>query len=206
VGSRYVFFKARVCSWENDDLFPHWYAYCGGQVSPLQARGFFCWTGNYLSFGANEDVTFEGSCHDSNMFGSAHTAEDSRKEWFYFRTVVEEHSLDTPMPLAHACLRAGRARLASMPFLILFSVFYIKNMYYSESPAYYLFLLSCSINNTSGSPIFPVYIRQRSKWGWRDGSAVRALSALPQVLSSGPSNYEVAHNHLYWDLMPPSGM
>ena len=32
--------------------------------------------------------------------------------------------------------------------------------------------------------------------GWRDGSAVRTLAALPEVLSSIPSNHMVAHNHL----------
>jgi len=31
---------------------------------------------------------------------------------------------------------------------------------------------------------------------WRDGSVVRALTALPEVLSSIPSNHVVAHNHL----------
>jgi hypothetical protein len=29
-----------------------------------------------------------------------------------------------------------------------------------------------------------------------------ALTALPEVLSSIPSNHMVAHNHLSWDLMP----
>jgi hypothetical protein len=29
---------------------------------------------------------------------------------------------------------------------------------------------------------------------------------LPKVLSSVPSNHMVAHNHLYWNLMPTSGM
>jgi hypothetical protein len=33
-----------------------------------------------------------------------------------------------------------------------------------------------------------------------------ALTALPEVLSSIPSNHTVAHNHLYWDLIPSSGM
>jgi len=33
-------------------------------------------------------------------------------------------------------------------------------------------------------------------WSWRGGSAVRALTALPEVLSSIPSNHMVAHNHL----------
>ena len=44
-------------------------------------------------------------------------------------------------------------------------------------------------------------------WDWRDGLVVkRILSVLPEVLSSIPSNHMVAHNHLYWDLMPSSGV
>jgi hypothetical protein len=35
---------------------------------------------------------------------------------------------------------------------------------------------------------------------------VRALTALPEVLSSNPSNHMVTHNHLQWDWMPPSGV
>jgi hypothetical protein len=35
---------------------------------------------------------------------------------------------------------------------------------------------------------------------------LRALTALPEVLSSIPSNHMVAHNHLEWDLMPSSGV
>jgi hypothetical protein len=37
---------------------------------------------------------------------------------------------------------------------------------------------------------------------------LRALTALPDVLSSIPatSNHMVAHNHLYWDSMPSSGV
>jgi hypothetical protein len=35
---------------------------------------------------------------------------------------------------------------------------------------------------------------------------LRALAALPGVLSLIPSNHMVAHNHLYWDLMPSSGV
>jgi hypothetical protein len=31
---------------------------------------------------------------------------------------------------------------------------------------------------------------------WRDGSALPELTALPEVLSSNPSNHKVAHNHL----------
>jgi hypothetical protein len=35
---------------------------------------------------------------------------------------------------------------------------------------------------------------------------LRALAALPEVMSSIPSNHVVAHNHLSWDLTPPSGV
>jgi hypothetical protein len=35
---------------------------------------------------------------------------------------------------------------------------------------------------------------------------LRALTALPEVLSSSPSNHMVAHKHLSWDLMPSSGV
>jgi len=35
---------------------------------------------------------------------------------------------------------------------------------------------------------------------------LRALTALPEVLSSIPSNHMVAHNYLEWDLMPSSGV
>jgi hypothetical protein len=35
---------------------------------------------------------------------------------------------------------------------------------------------------------------------------LRALIALPEVLSSIPFNHMVAHNHLYCDLMPSSAV
>jgi hypothetical protein len=35
---------------------------------------------------------------------------------------------------------------------------------------------------------------------------LRALAALPEILSSIPSNHLVAHNRLYWVLVPSSGM
>jgi len=35
---------------------------------------------------------------------------------------------------------------------------------------------------------------------------LRALTALPEVPSSIPSNHMVAHNHLQWDLMPSPGV
>lgn len=40
-------------------------------------------------------------------------------------------------------------------------------------------------------------------WRWRDGSEVKKNS---EGLSSIPSNPRVAHNHLYRELMPSSGM
>jgi hypothetical protein len=35
---------------------------------------------------------------------------------------------------------------------------------------------------------------------------LRALSALSEVLSSIPNNHMVAHNQLYWELMPSSAI
>jgi len=35
---------------------------------------------------------------------------------------------------------------------------------------------------------------------------LKALTALPEVLSSIPSKHMVVHNHLQWDLMPSSGV
>jgi hypothetical protein len=35
---------------------------------------------------------------------------------------------------------------------------------------------------------------------------LRALTALPEVLSSIPSNHMVAHNHLEWNVMPSFGV
>ena len=35
---------------------------------------------------------------------------------------------------------------------------------------------------------------------------LRALTPLPEFLSSVPSNHMVTHNHLLWDLMLSSGM
>jgi hypothetical protein len=40
----------------------------------------------------------------------------------------------------------------------------------------------------------------------RAGAGEMALIALPEVLSSIPSNHMVAHNHLLWDSMPSSGV
>jgi hypothetical protein len=38
------------------------------------------------------------------------------------------------------------------------------------------------------------------------GGGLRALTVLPEVLSSIPSIHMVAHNHLEWDPMPSSGV
>jgi hypothetical protein len=35
---------------------------------------------------------------------------------------------------------------------------------------------------------------------------LRSLTSPPEVLSSIPSTYMVAHNYLYWDLIPSSGV
>jgi hypothetical protein len=35
---------------------------------------------------------------------------------------------------------------------------------------------------------------------------LRALTILPEILSSIPSKHMVAHNHLQWGLMPSSGV
>jgi hypothetical protein len=35
---------------------------------------------------------------------------------------------------------------------------------------------------------------------------IRALTVPLKVLSSIPSNHMVAHNHLYWDQIPSSGV
>ena len=46
------------------------------------------------------------------------------------------------------------------------------------------------------------------KWNLGAGEMaqwLRALTALPEVLSSIPSNCMVAHSHLQWGPMPPSG-
>ena len=43
-------------------------------------------------------------------------------------------------------------------------------------------------------------------WAGEMAHRVRALTTLPMVLSSNPSNHMVAHNHLWWDLTPSSGV
>jgi hypothetical protein len=48
----------------------------------------------------------------------------------------------------------------------------------------------------------------RNHWVWAGEIAqwLRALAALPEVLSSNPSSHMVAHNHLWCDLTPSSGV
>ena len=43
-------------------------------------------------------------------------------------------------------------------------------------------------------------------WAEEMAQQLRALTALPEVLSSIPSNRMVVHTYLYWDLMPSSGV
>jgi hypothetical protein len=47
--------------------------------------------------------------------------------------------------------------------------------------------------------MYDLRAREMAQW-------LRALTALPEILSSIPSNHMVAHNHLQWDLMPSSGV
>jgi hypothetical protein len=47
--------------------------------------------------------------------------------------------------------------------------------------------------------LFTLGAREMAQW-------LKALTALPKVLSSIPSNYMVTHNHCYWDPMPSSGV
>ena len=47
-------------------------------------------------------------------------------------------------------------------------------------------------------------IKTRVQWGVEIAQLLRELSALPEVLSSIPSNHMTAYNHLPWDLMMPS--
>ena len=39
-------------------------------------------------------------------------------------------------------------------------------------------------------------LKHQSYWDGETAQRVRALTALPEVLSSNPSNHMVAHNHL----------
>jgi hypothetical protein len=48
-------------------------------------------------------------------------------------------------------------------------------------------------------------IRKREKAG-EMAQQLRALTALPEVLSSIPSKHMVVHNHLKWDTMSSSGV
>jgi hypothetical protein len=51
-----------------------------------------------------------------------------------------------------------------------------------------------------------MYQELRSYRAGEMAQRLRALSALPEVLSSIPSNHMVAHNHLQWYVMPSSGV
>ena len=44
-------------------------------------------------------------------------------------------------------------------------------------------------------------IYKNLSWAGEMAQQLRALTALPEVLSSISSNHMVAHNHLFWDIM-----
>jgi hypothetical protein len=53
------------------------------------------------------------------------------------------------------------------------------------------------------------YKKEKGDMGWSVGAGkmihhLRGLAAFPEDLSSIPSNHMMAHNPLYWDLMPSS--
>jgi hypothetical protein len=56
----------------------------------------------------------------------------------------------------------------------------------------------------------PLFIKKKNKKKLQGAGEIaqrlRALTDLPKVLSSIPSNHMVAHNHLYGNLMPSSGV
>ena len=55
----------------------------------------------------------------------------------------------------------------------------------------------------SGASILPLEVCSRAG---EMAQRLRTLAALPKVLSSIPSSHMVAHNCLYWNLMPSSGV
>jgi hypothetical protein len=48
--------------------------------------------------------------------------------------------------------------------------------------------------------------QNKTSWAGEMTQWLRALTALPEVLSSIPSNHLVAPHHLQWDQMPSSGV
>ena len=55
-------------------------------------------------------------------------------------------------------------------------------------------------------PLFTGWVKSKYPGAGEMAQQSRALSTLPKVLSSNPSNHMVAHNHPQWDLMPSSGV
>jgi hypothetical protein len=49
-------------------------------------------------------------------------------------------------------------------------------------------------------------LKNQQNWAGEMAQWLRALMALPEVLSSIPSNHMVTHNHMWWDSMPTSDM
>jgi hypothetical protein len=67
---------------------------------------------------------------------------------------------------------------------------------------------SSGVSKDSGSVLIHKMNKKNlfKKWSRDMAQWLRALTALPEVLSSIPSNHTVAHNHLQWSLMPSSGV
>ena len=49
-------------------------------------------------------------------------------------------------------------------------------------------------------------LKKKARRAGEISQQLRILADFREVLSSIPSNHMVAHNHLYWNLMPFSGM
>jgi hypothetical protein len=49
-----------------------------------------------------------------------------------------------------------------------------------------------------------MYVKKHDEGLRKIAQHLRALTALPEVMISVPSNHTAAHNHLIWDPMPSS--
>jgi hypothetical protein len=71
-------------------------------------------------------------------------------------------------------------------------------------------LTNCLSTIHSTEPLFLEFTHEstrnvkRDHWAGEMAQWLRTLTALPEVLSSNPSNHVVAHNHLQYDMMSSS--
>ena len=123
-------------------------AQVGNNEGPLLAWGFFSRTGDYLRFGANEDVAFEGTCHDTNVLGSAHTTKESGEvHHFSFHDTTHDR---TRGGCTDARTWMGRNILNSTVIIVEewdYSWFWFSSFYFSALPTisiinmyYFIFL------------------------------------------------------------------